>query len=264
MKQIVLFSALFILITMFSCDKEQEPVINKEKGESSLKFAQSAPSEAAANAVDFTLTHVGIYDKHLYSMVEYIGGNKAHKFSLTWDGNVKNQGDLKIIQLDVYHLTNDDAGTQSVEDSLYIALEKLNIPSELLEDASVRFDVVNTTNTENHFLVTPCMPIVTNPDDIEVFIPTYNFELKVVEAACSDIGTFSNTWLKSTSKDSVLYFIPLEIDDAINYQPTVNDKLKVEFEYKSILDIENADECEFIGKNDVVAIKIRKIEIINE
>ena len=42
---------------------------------------------------------------------------------------------VKIINLDIYHLTDDDNGTEEKWDSLFMSLDDLNIPEELKKDS---------------------------------------------------------------------------------------------------------------------------------
>ncbi|MGQ1785806.1 MULTISPECIES: hypothetical protein [unclassified Saccharicrinis] len=265
MKNNISYVGLILLFGLLACNNNDDNNNPEPEIDSQLKFATTPPTAANVNAVDFTLTNVGVYDNYLFSNIEYVGGNKSHEFSVTWNGEVGTEEENKMIRLDIYHLTSDDDGTRNVEDSLYISLDDLNIPEDLLTDENLYFDVVNTTNTDNHFVVKGYEEEVVVPfEEPQTYIHYYNYELKVVDAECSEIGKWNNKWLKSASSDSIQYFIPVEIDEEITYEAKVDDLVKVKLQYLSIDDIGGGHTCDFITDENVIAIKIKEIEQIKE
>lgn len=255
LKEILILTC--IAACTFACNNENEPSIENLETTSSLKYAEKVPSSAHVNAIPFTLESAGIHDDHLYANVSYVGGEKKHDFRVNWDGQIKESGENKMIQLNIYHLTDDDNGTRQIKDSLSLSLDKLNIPDDIKETENLIYDIVNTSDQTNHFLVKTNIP--TPP--IEEY--TLLYELVVTDAGCNQVGEWENYWLKSTGDSTIIHFIPANLDESIQYSPKLNDLLKVRFQFTSPNDLSGANDCEFIQQNPVEAIKIKEIEVIN-
>jgi hypothetical protein len=258
LKEILIFTGL--LFAFFACDNDLETTTEEESEESyENTITYDASASGDEDMASFEITSAGIFNNTIYVNLSYTGGEMAHEFSLNSDGELYETEDGEtFVKLDLYHLTNNDEGTQVIQDSLVISLSDIDISEELKEDADLLYKLVNFTDTENFFLLSSIESEEVE-DDTE-----FTMELTIINSECSGIGEWENNWLKYENQDSVQYIIPSYIEDDITYVPTTDDNVRVTYEYSYISDIENIENCDFVYSNDSYAIKIKDIELITE
>lgn len=263
MKTKNLLIVLTLLIIGFACN-EKDNINPLKQEESSLKFSEETISIDQINTVPFEIHSAGIYEKDLYMSVSYTGGEVGHEFLVNWDGNVITDDYRKKIKLNIFHLTDDDNGTNQIVDSLFLSISELNIPDDLYKDDSLWYDVVNTTNTENHFLFQANPTVITDDDGSTDTGTTDDVEMIVISSSCDMQGVWNELWLKNAEDSSDMYYFPLEIDESINYTPMENDKLKIDFEYTYFTDSTVVYDCDFWFEHRVFEIKITDLEVIDQ
>lgn len=264
MKLNVILLLTGLLISCMACDNNDviENTDEQEIFETTLKF--DADASIDEDMVSFNINSAGLYNDNLYLSLSYTGGEKAHEFSLSSDGEYTEDAEgKKIVQINVLHMTYDDAGTDLIEDSLVISLDDINISDELKEDVDLWYNLVNASNTDNSFLIAINQEEDDDDDDHDVTMPQYTLTLQVINSECNEIGAWTNNWLISDNNDSTFYFIPVELDETIDYTPNTNDNLLVTYEYSAIYDIDN-NTCDFVSTEQVYAIKINALELVNE
>ena len=69
----------------------------------------------------------------------------------------------------------------------------------------MKYDIINTTNKENHFLV-DANHNTDEPDPMDDYY--FEYELIVLSTGCNQIGPWGSFCLKDVSKDSTSYMIP--------------------------------------------------------
>ncbi len=249
------------MVATLACNKDSETIIDESELKSELKYASTSASDLATNGAPFTILSAGMHYNHLFLNFSYTGGEKGHEFSVHWDEKIIEEGDKKTLKISISHLTDDDNGTSTIQDSLHISLDKLKIPTSLLKEDNLYFDVINHAQTDNH-IIFKNIPI---KDDkpTEPVIHYYFETLTVKETPCNQIGAWKNLWLERSHQDSTFNYVFDEINDEVNYTPKLNDKLKVKLQYIPLQDIKNVSDCEFTQKNIVLGIKIEEIEEIN-
>jgi hypothetical protein len=250
---------LSILVVSFACEKEDSAnPLKTEK--SSLRYSKVKPKDDQVNTIPFQILYGGVYEENLYMAVSYVGGEFGHEFTVNWDGNVIADDDKKIVKLNIYHLTDDDNGTDQMQDSLFLSLSELNIPEDLMDDEALWYDIVNSSDENDHILF-QVNPIII-PDENEE--PKENIEMIVVKSSCDEYGVWNGLWLKNLENNSDEYYLPLDISESIDYTPVENDILKISFEYTYFTDSTTKVNCDFWYEHNVTVIKVADLEKIIE
>lgn len=252
---LIVLTAFVVGVFFAACQKENDDI---QKNESLLRFTNSKPSIDDVNQTPFTIDAAGIYSKYLYMCLKYTGGNASHEFIVSWDGIVQTVDDKKFIDLKVYHKNVVDNGTSEVYDSLMLNMDVLNISEELLNDKSVYFNVINTSNLSNVKVIQAYIPDGGNTDPGDNTDPNEfkDIVVDVVEQGTCTNGTWGSLWLKNSSKD--IYYSPKSIDGSITYTPTLNDRLKISFERTWYSD--STYVCPAWQNKSVEVINIKSIE----
>ncbi len=222
-----------------ACEKDQGENLNETLSESELKFKTAQQMRGSGISSPFDIISAGIWDDNLYLTVTYIGGEYGHEYNVTWDGEVIENDNKKLLELKISDATEDN-GTQQVSDSLWIKLSELNISDAIFNDKDLWFKITNSSNESNNFTVkankieTPSDP--GNGSNNNNDQTTKNIKVIAVKDDC-EMGIWKGLWLKSLEENNnQKYYIPLGIDDNINLTAQENDEFMIDIEYTAPID----------------------------
>lgn len=254
MKNIKLLLLLLAAIAMLiSCQKEKtsSPDVIKQTNVSKLSIQKSGSETTTAKQSAFVIHSAGLYQGTLYMSVSFTGGQATHEFTVTWNGNVINNGEKKEIDLIVYHPYVNDQGTSTVFDSISADILPLGITTDELNDPQLWIRVTNSNNSENSFFFKASNEL-TDPVSI-----TYTRDVKVVKEGCSDYGIWGDLWLVTNNTGSISHYFVMAIDNSITYAPVENDLLKIDFNDTYLTD--SLKVCPQLNQLNAQPIKITKI-----
>jgi len=255
---LVVVAAVFMFA---ACEKGYDEPEKENLEDSKLEFSADAPKGDNVNASPFAIDYAGVWDQYLYMSVSYTGGEWGHEFNVTWDGEVTDEGDKKVIALNIYHLTDDDNGTEQISDSLLLSLQDLNISEEIFNDEKLWFKVVNTSDELNAVMVQAYHSNDTGDDNDGNENQTKDIEVVVIKDECG-LGLWTEFWLKaSSSDDSEKYYLPLALSNDINYSPKENDKLKIDIEFTWLQD--STQYCDSWQNKYIEMVNITELEVVN-
>ena len=96
-----------------------------------LRLHKVCRKQAPIGADEFDFEIIGLEDKNLHLVVNYMGGKSSHAFQLNWDGYLKFNGVIQIT-LGLSHNGNHDSGAEMQTERLQFDLGGLFLLEEKL------------------------------------------------------------------------------------------------------------------------------------